>query len=89
MIAGEDGRELETRLEDGPFEDDDAPVQSLPIEETVEQRPLRSRLPWIGALANPRLGPMVVLNESGYFVPLCTAADLLRGCKYYWQRLQD
>jgi hypothetical protein len=32
---------------------------------------------------------MVVLNESGYLVPLLTAGDLLRGCKYYWHRSQE
>jgi hypothetical protein len=53
-----------------------------------EERAPRSRLPWIGALENPRLGPMVVLNESGYLVPLLTAGDLLRGCKYFWHRSQ-
>ena len=42
-------------------------------------------LPWIGALPNPHIGPMVVLNDSGYLVPLCTAGDLLRGCKYFWR----
>ena len=42
-------------------------------------------LPWIGALPNPRLGPMVVVDESGYLVPLCTAGDLLRGFRMLWR----
>lgn len=46
-------------------------------------------LPWIGALRNPRVGPMVVLNDSGYLIPLCTAGDLLRGCRYFWRSTQD
>jgi hypothetical protein len=44
-------------------------------------------LPWIGALTNPQVGPMVVLNDSGYLIPLCTASDLLRGCRYFWHSL--
>jgi hypothetical protein len=47
------------------------------------------RIPWIGALRNPRLGPMVVLDDNGYLVPLCTASDLLRGCRYFWRASQD
>ena len=43
-----------------------------------------TQLPWIGALPNPRLGPLVVLNDEGYLVPLFTAGDLLRGCRYLW-----
>lgn len=43
-------------------------------------------LPWIGALPNPHLGPIVVVGENGYLVPLFTAADLLRGCRYFWAR---
>ncbi|MGZ8466491.1 MAG: hypothetical protein ACXWXT_13175 [Candidatus Binatia bacterium] len=46
-------------------------------------------LPWIGALPNPRIGPMVVLNDSGYLVPLWTAGELLRGCKYFWHGWRD
>ncbi len=42
-------------------------------------------LPWIGALPNPLVGPMLVINGSGYLVPLCTAGDLLRGCKKFWR----
>ena len=42
-------------------------------------------LPWIGALPNPRIGPMVVINDGGYFIPLCTAGDQRRGCQYFWR----
>ena len=41
--------------------------------------------PWIGALPNPRIGPMVAINDGGYLVPLWTAGDLLRVCKYFWR----
>jgi len=41
------------------------------------------RLPRIGALPNPRIGPMAVINDGGYLVPLWTAGDLLRGCRYF------
>ena len=43
-------------------------------------------LPWVGGLSNPRLGPMFVLNDAGYFVPLFTAGDLVRGCRRLWRR---
>jgi hypothetical protein len=46
-------------------------------------------LPWIGALRDPRLGPMVALDDAGYLVPLCTAGDLLRWCKAAWRAEQD
>jgi hypothetical protein len=42
-------------------------------------------LPWIGALRNPHLGPMVVVDESGYLVPLYTAGNLLRGFRSWWR----
>jgi hypothetical protein len=49
----------------------------------------QSRLPWIGTLPNPRLGPIVVINDNGYLVPLWTAGELLRGCKYFWRASRD
>jgi hypothetical protein len=89
MTREEDGRELETRMEEGCFDaGGDAMEAAPPEEDSAEPWAPRSRLPWIGALENPRVGPLVVLNESGYLVPLLTAADLLRGCRYYWQRSQ-
>lgn len=56
--------------------------------EDGEERRLEARLPWIGALGDPRLGPMLVFNERGNLVPLCTAVDLVRGCRSFWQRTQ-
>ena len=56
------------------------------VEEPIEELRDHAPLPWIGALANPRLGPMVVLNDSGYFVPLFTSGDLVRGCRHLWRR---
>ena len=41
------------------------------------------------ALPNPRIGPMVVINDAGYWVPLGSAGDLLRGCRYFWRENQD
>ena len=46
-------------------------------------------LPWIGGLRNPRVGPMVVINDGGYLVPLCSAGDLVRGCRLFWRISQD
>ena len=53
-----------------------------------EERRPQARLPWIGALGDPRLGPMLVFNERGNLVPLFTAVDLVRGCRSFWQRTQ-
>jgi hypothetical protein len=59
------------------------------VNENIEAAYLHEQIPWIGALRNPRLGPMVVLDDKGYLVPLCTARDLLRGCRYFWRASQD
>lgn len=53
-----------------------------------DQHRSNGRFPWIGALPNPRLGPMLVLDDGGYLVPLHTAGDLVRGCRYLWRRGQ-
>ena len=55
----------------------------------IESSSFRGPLPWIGALSNPHVVTMLVVNDSGYLVPLCTAADLLRGCKMIWHQTQD
>jgi hypothetical protein len=55
----------------------------------AEAAPVRVPLIWIGMLANPHLGPMVVVGDGGYLVPVWTAGELLRGCKYFWHRLQE
>jgi|GEM_PF-5143696 len=69
--------ELEVELEEGetPAEPAGSAAQLL-----------HERLPWIGSLSNPRLGPMLVMSDEGYLVPLFTAGDLLRGCRYLWRR---
>jgi hypothetical protein len=90
MAAIVDGGELDTRLEENAFEYGGDDMAEAPLaEKSAEELAPRPRLPWIGALENPRLGPMVVLNESGYLVPMLTAGDLLRGCKYFWHRSQE
>jgi hypothetical protein len=89
MAANVDGGEgeMDTRLEENAFEYGGDDMAEAPLaEKSTEEVAPRPRLPWIGALENPRLGPMVVLNESGYLVPLLTAGDLLCGCKYFWHR---
>lgn len=69
--------------------------ESKPLEEKAapddppERHAPRRGLPWIGDLQNPHLVPLVALNESGYLVPLWTASDLLRGCKYFWHASQE
>ena len=90
MIREEDVRELDTLLMDeGRLDAGVAAMKAAALEEeSAEKWAPRPLLPWIVALENPHLGPMVVLNESGYLVQLVTAGDLLRGCKYYWHRSQ-
>ena len=64
---------------------ENAPVAAEHAEAVRTDAPL----PWIGALRNPRLGPMVVLDDKGALVPLWTASDLLRGCRYFWRGSRD
>jgi hypothetical protein len=64
--------------------------EPMPItSEASNLAPTRVCLPWIGALREPRLGPMVALDDAGYLVPICTAGDLLRYCKAVWQAERD
>jgi hypothetical protein len=51
--------------------------------------PQPSPLPWIGPMPRSRYVVMAVVNEGGYLVPVCTAGDLLRGCKIIWQASPD
>jgi len=60
-----------------------------PPDNPPERAAPRRLLPWIGTLPHPHLVPMVALNDSGYLVPLWTASDLLRGCKYFWHLSQE
>jgi len=90
MMATIDGCELKTATAETA---DECPAE-VAVESTrtgahAEERPGHGRLPWIGTLPNPGVGPMVVRNDSGYWVPLCTAGDLLRGCRYFWRVYQD
>ena len=50
-----------------------------------EDRRSHARSPWIGALPNPRQGPLLVVNDGGNLVSLFTAVDLVRGCRSFWQ----
>ena len=86
MTATLDERDRGREIDEGENDcDAEAAAQSATVGTHPEAVTAHQPLPWIGALANPRIGPMVVLNESGYLVPLCTAGDLLRGCKYFWR----
>jgi hypothetical protein len=67
----------------------EAAEESITGDERSEEHRAHAPLPWIGALPNPRLGPMVVVNDGGYLVPLCTVGDLVRGCRYFWRRTLD
>ena len=40
-------------------------------------------------LPRTRLSVMAVMDDNGYLMPLCTAADLLRWCKAAWRAELD
>jgi hypothetical protein len=40
---------------------------------------------WVGSLPLSSHGVMAVIDDNGYLIPLCTAADLLRACKTIWR----
>jgi hypothetical protein len=83
MTTTADERDSLFPLEQLPSKSDENEGEEPPV--ITEYADNRERLPWIGALPNPRVGPMVALNEGGYLVPLCTAGDLLRVCRYLWR----
>ena len=90
MTATINGEELLNEVDELTLEADANAIEELPVaDERFESSSIHSPLPWIGALPNPRLGPMVVVNDSGYFVSLFTALDLVRGCRYFWRRALD
>lgn len=84
-----DDRDRVREIEEGENDCDAAAAEhSATVGTHPEAGAAHKPLPWIGALPNPRIGPTVVINDSGYLVPLCTAGDLLRGGKYYWRASQ-
>jgi hypothetical protein len=90
MTATTDGREMAVGTEEMMPDAGAGPMEELAVDsERAEGDPTHGILPWIGALGNPRVGSMLVINGSGYLVPLCTAGDLLRGCKKFWRAARD
>ena len=75
--------EIEELIDDCHAE---AAEELITVGERADEHRVHAKLPWIGTLPNPRLGPMVVINDGGYFVPIFTAVDLVRGCRYFWRR---
>ena len=76
-----------------------APAAGLAIEPAEYGRPSSA-----GTLTNPHrpefgnaltalprtsLSVMVVIDDNGYLMPLCTAGDLLRWCKAAWRAERD
>jgi hypothetical protein len=87
MTATIKGQELVNEIDELALEDGSNATEELTVaDERFESSSIHAPLPWIGALPNPRLGPMVVVNDGGYFVPVFTAVDLVRGCRYFWRR---
>jgi len=90
MAATINGQEPVNEVDELALDADATASEVLTVaDERFESSSIHSPLAWIGALPNPRLGPMVVVNDSGYFVPLFTALDLVRGCRYFWRRALD
>jgi hypothetical protein len=90
MTAMPDGREMEVETKEMASNDGAGSMEQLGVDsERAVGDPPHVRLPWIGALGNSGVGPMLVINGSGYLVPLCTAGDLLRGCKKFWRPARD
>lgn len=87
MTATINGQDLTSEFDELVLEADANATEELTVaDQGFEGRSIHAPLPWIGALPNPRLGPMVVVNDGGYFVPVFTAVDLVRGCRYFWRR---
>jgi hypothetical protein len=90
MTATTNDHELVNEVEKLALDDGANAAQELTVaDEPSQSRSTHAPLPWIGGLRNPQVGPMMVLDDSGYLVPLCTAGDLLRGCRYFWRAAQD
>jgi hypothetical protein len=71
MTATTDSREMAVGSNEMVAETGAGPMEELATDGNgVENGPAHGTLPWIGALPNPRIGPMVVINDGGYLVPL-------------------
>jgi hypothetical protein len=42
----------------------------------------------LGNLPHTSVSVMVVIDDNGYLMPVCTAGDLLRWCKTAWRAAQ-
>jgi hypothetical protein len=90
MTATTDGREMAVGSNEMLADGGAGPMEELAVDsEHAEGDPIHGTLPWVGALGNPRVGPMLVIKDGGYLVPLCTAGDLLRGCRNFWRASRD
>jgi len=90
MTATINDEELVNEVDKLALEAEANAIEKLTVaDERFESSSIHAPLPWIGALPNPRLGPMVVVNAGGYFIPLFTALELLRDCRYFWRRALD
>jgi hypothetical protein len=90
MTATVTGHEPEMRHEETTGECAAQAAEELTVARADgDSSPSRASILWIGTMRNPRVGPLVVLDDTGYLVPLCTAGDLLRGCRYFWRTSQD
>jgi hypothetical protein len=67
----------------------DTPAERLEQISEVGERSMAA--PLYSALMMPgsRAALMAVVDDNGYLIPVCTAFDLLRGCKFFWRASQD
>lgn len=80
---------LDPEIEDVAQEYVDILAERLdPKSETAERA---MPVPPYSALMMPgsRAALMAVVDDNGYLIPICTAFDLLRGCKYFCRASQD
>ena len=71
---------------------DEIAAVSLDLVNAATQRPRisnRASFTSMGVMPRSSYSVMAVVNEDGYLVPVCTAGDLLRGCKIFWQASED
>ena len=66
-------------------------VPTTQSDQISEARNLSIPPPPYAALAMPasRAALIAVLDGNGYLIPVYTAADFLRGCRYFWSASQD
>jgi hypothetical protein len=68
-------------------EQDDSELLTERFDQQSEAMERPMLVPPYSALMMPvsRAALMAVVDDGGYLIPICTAFDLLRGCKHFWR----